>query len=70
MRRKTLAIISSAAIGAVLLALAPDPAAVAGAMDELSDEPESRLRGKGEAGRRRVEDITWDRVIDRLTEAS
>jgi len=47
---------------------APDPGSVATAMDELFEEPERRLRERGEAGQRRVESITWDRVIERLTE--
>ena len=32
--------------------------------------PEARLREMGEAGHARVEDITWDHVIDRLTEGA
>ena len=31
--------------------------------------PEARLREMGEAGYARVADITWDHVIDRLTES-
>jgi glycosyltransferase involved in cell wall biosynthesis len=48
--------------------MAPDPVSLAAAMDELASQPETRLREKGEAGRRRVEGITWDHVIGRLTE--
>jgi glycosyltransferase involved in cell wall biosynthesis len=47
---------------------APEPAAVAAAIDRLWETPGARLREMGEAGRRRVEDISWDHVIDRLTE--
>jgi glycosyltransferase involved in cell wall biosynthesis len=46
----------------------PEPEAIAHAIDRLWELPEARLAEMGEAGRRRVEDITWDRVIDRLTE--
>jgi glycosyltransferase involved in cell wall biosynthesis len=46
----------------------PDPESLAAAVDRLWSWPESRLREMGEAGRRRVENITWDHVIDRLTE--
>lgn len=46
----------------------PDPESVAEGIDRLFSLPESRLREMGEAGRARVEDITWDHVIDRLTE--
>jgi len=47
----------------------PTPEAIAAGIDELWGFPESRLRELGEAGRARVEDISWDRVIDRLTES-
>lgn len=47
---------------------APDPDAIAAAIDRLWRQPESRLREMGEAGFERVRDITWDHVIDRLTE--
>ena len=50
------------------LIAAPEAGAVAAAIDELWRQPESRLREWGEAGRRRVADINWDHVIDRLTE--
>ena len=46
----------------------PEPDAIAGGIDRLCHLPEARLREMGAAGRARVEDITWDRVIDRLTE--
>jgi len=46
----------------------PEPEAVAAAIDRLWELPPARLAEMGEAGLRRVEDITWDRVIDRLTE--
>jgi glycosyltransferase involved in cell wall biosynthesis len=44
------------------------PDALALAIDRLWSLPEARLRDMGEAGRARVEGITWDHVIDRLTE--
>ena len=47
----------------------PDPDALAAAIDDLWQWPESRLRAMGEAGRQRVAGITWDGVIDRLTSA-
>jgi glycosyltransferase involved in cell wall biosynthesis len=47
----------------------PDPEAIACAVDALWAKPESRLREMGEAGRLRVKDISWDHVIDRLTES-
>jgi glycosyltransferase involved in cell wall biosynthesis len=46
----------------------PEPAALADAIDRLWQLPEPRLREMGEHGRARVADITWDRVVDRLTE--
>jgi glycosyltransferase involved in cell wall biosynthesis len=46
----------------------PTAEAIAAAIDRLWAMPPARLREMGEAGRRRVEDINWDRVIDRLTE--
>ena len=46
----------------------PDPDAIAAGIDRLWQEPVGRLREMGEAGRRRVAGITWDHVIDRLTE--
>jgi glycosyltransferase involved in cell wall biosynthesis len=50
------------------LVAAPEAGAVAGAIDELWQLPPARLREMGEEGRARVADISWDRVIDRLTE--
>jgi glycosyltransferase involved in cell wall biosynthesis len=47
---------------------APDPDSVAASIDALWQLPESRLEEMGRAGRARVAGITWDRVIDRLTE--
>ena len=47
----------------------PEAAALAQAIDRLWALPESRLRDMGEAGFARVRDISWDHVIDRLTEA-
>jgi glycosyltransferase involved in cell wall biosynthesis len=46
----------------------PTPEAIASAIDRMWTLPQRRLAEMGEAGRRRVEDINWDRVIDRLTE--
>jgi len=46
----------------------PRPEAIAAAIDDLWETPEARLRELGAAGLERVRDITWDRVIDRLTE--
>ena len=46
----------------------PDAEAIADAIDRLWELPSGRLREMGEEGRRRVEGITWDGVIDRLTE--
>ncbi len=48
---------------------APDPGAIAAGIDRLWAAPERRLREMGEAGLARVRDITWDHVIDRLTES-
>lgn len=47
----------------------PDPDALASRIDGLWGLPEARLRDMGAAGRARVEGITWDSVIDRLTES-
>jgi len=47
---------------------APEPGAVAEAVDRLFTAPEARLREMGEAGHARVAHIHWDHVIDRLTE--
>ena len=51
------------------LVAAPLPEALADAIDRLWALPEARLREMGEAGRARVEGISWDHVIDRLTES-
>lgn len=50
------------------LVAAPDADQVAAAIDRLWEQPLARLRDWGEAGRRRVEGISWDHVIDVLTE--
>jgi glycosyltransferase involved in cell wall biosynthesis len=55
--------------GANGLVAPPVADALAGAIDRLWDLPEARLREMGEEGRRRVEGISWDLVIDRLTES-
>jgi glycosyltransferase involved in cell wall biosynthesis len=46
----------------------PEPEAIAEAIDRLSALPEARLREMGEIGRRRVAHISWDAVVERLTE--
>jgi glycosyltransferase involved in cell wall biosynthesis len=46
----------------------PTPEALADGIDRLWNLPEARLADMGAAGRQRVEGITWDHVIDRLTE--
>ena len=46
----------------------PEPEALAAAIDRLWERPESRLREMGEDGLGRVRHISWDRVIDHLTE--
>jgi glycosyltransferase involved in cell wall biosynthesis len=51
------------------LVTAPEAEAVAGGIDRLWAMPESALRDMGAAGRARVAEISWDRVIDRLTES-
>jgi glycosyltransferase involved in cell wall biosynthesis len=51
------------------LVTAPDPEAIAQGIDRLWQLPVPRLREMGAAGRERVVDITWDHVIDRLTES-
>jgi glycosyltransferase involved in cell wall biosynthesis len=51
------------------LVSAPTPEGMADMIDRLWAMPERRLREMGEAGRARVVDITWDHVIDRLTES-
>jgi glycosyltransferase involved in cell wall biosynthesis len=50
------------------LLAAPSPDAVAEAIDDLFSRPAGVLREWGEAGRRRVEGIGWNTVVDRLTE--
>jgi glycosyltransferase involved in cell wall biosynthesis len=47
---------------------APEPQALADAIDRLFSWPESRLREMGEAARGRVAHLSWDTVVDRLTE--
>ncbi len=47
---------------------APEPEALADAIDRLFALPEARLREMGEQGRRLVAPITWEAVVDRLTE--
>jgi glycosyltransferase involved in cell wall biosynthesis len=54
--------------GASGFVAAPEPAALADAIDRLWSLPEPRLREMGEQGLRRVASITWDAVVDRLTE--
>jgi glycosyltransferase involved in cell wall biosynthesis len=47
----------------------PEPRALAERIDRLFSLPEARLREMGEAGRERVASISWDTVVDRLTES-
>jgi glycosyltransferase involved in cell wall biosynthesis len=47
---------------------APQPQALAEAIDRFFSWPESRLREMGAVGRGRVEHLSWDTVVDRLTE--
>jgi len=51
------------------LVAAPTPEAIAEAIDLLWSWPASRLAGMGEVGRARVAGISWDAVIERLTES-
>ncbi len=46
----------------------PSPEALAQGIERLWTLPDSRLAEMGAAGRARVEAISWDHVIDRLTE--
>jgi glycosyltransferase involved in cell wall biosynthesis len=48
---------------------APDPEAVAAGIDRVFALPEARLAEMGAAGHGRVSGITWDHVIDTLTES-
>jgi glycosyltransferase involved in cell wall biosynthesis len=54
--------------GATGAVAAPEPGALADAIDRLFAWPESRLREMGAQGRGRVEHLSWDTVVDRLTE--
>src|SRR5207342_2737465 len=54
--------------GASGFVAAPEPEALADGIDRLFELPEARLGELGEEGRRRVASITWDAVVDRLTE--
>ena len=47
---------------------APEPLALADAIDRLWAAPEGRLRELGENARARVASITWETVVERLTE--
>jgi glycosyltransferase involved in cell wall biosynthesis len=47
----------------------PTPEEVAAGIDRLWALPGARLREMGDEGHRRVEDINWDHVVDRLTES-
>jgi glycosyltransferase involved in cell wall biosynthesis len=51
------------------LVTAPDADAIAEGIDRLFAAPEARLREMGESGHARVHGITWDRVVDCLTES-
>jgi len=48
---------------------APEPRALAEAIDRLWALPKARLKEMGAEGQTRVQDISWDRVIDHLTES-
>ncbi len=48
---------------------APEPDALAEAIDRLWALPEARLKDLGAEGHGRVQGISWDGVIDRLTES-
>jgi glycosyltransferase involved in cell wall biosynthesis len=54
--------------GVTGLVAEPDPEALAAAVDRLWELPPARLEEMGQAGRERVAGITWDHVIDTLTE--
>jgi glycosyltransferase involved in cell wall biosynthesis len=47
----------------------PEAGPLGEAVDRLWALPEGRLREMGEEGHARVKDITWDAVVDRLTES-
>jgi glycosyltransferase involved in cell wall biosynthesis len=47
----------------------PGPQAIAEAIDRVWETPPARLREMGAAGHERVRDISWDHVIERLTES-
>jgi glycosyltransferase involved in cell wall biosynthesis len=47
----------------------PTPDSLAAGIDRLWEASDASLRAMGEAGHARVADITWDHVIDRLTES-
>jgi glycosyltransferase involved in cell wall biosynthesis len=47
----------------------PTPESLAAVIDALWQLPEARLSAMGAAGHQRVESITWDHVIDVLTES-
>jgi glycosyltransferase involved in cell wall biosynthesis len=51
------------------LVCAPTPEALAEGIDRVFALPAERLREMGAAGHATVKDITWDHVIDRLTES-
>jgi glycosyltransferase involved in cell wall biosynthesis len=54
--------------GVAGLVRAPEPGALADAIDAVFGTAVARLREMGDAGRERVAGITWDAVLDRLTE--
>jgi glycosyltransferase involved in cell wall biosynthesis len=54
--------------GVTGIVAAPDPQALAEAIDRVFAWPESRLREMGDVGRRRALQLSWDAVVDRLTE--
>ena len=54
--------------GASGFVAAPEPAALAEAIDRLWSLPVTRLSEMGDVAARRVASITWETVVDRLTE--
>jgi len=67
-RRELIASLVVVIVTALLVAL-PTPESLAAVIDALWQLPEARLSAMGAAGHQRVESITWDHVIDVLTEA-
>jgi glycosyltransferase involved in cell wall biosynthesis len=47
----------------------PEPAALATVIDSLYSLSDARLREMGTEGHERIQHISWDAVVDRLTES-